>query len=297
MSRDPEVSGARAHPEVLPGFRDFSGRYDGVLCDVWGVVHNGVRAWPDACDALFRFREAGGRVVLITNAPRLAGPILAQLEHLEVPRHSFDEIVTSGELTRALVAERSQRRVFHLGPARDEGVFDGLNVPRAGAGEAEVVVNTGLFDDLHETPEDYRDMLAAFRTRDVEMICANPDVIVERGDRMVYCAGALADAYEATGGRVIWAGKPHLPIYDEALKRLDRTAGREIERHRVLAIGDSLRTDLTGAARAGLDALFVASGIHAAELVGAEGIDLPRLEQSFRQAAVWPKAVMSRLVW
>ncbi|WP_436642857.1 TIGR01459 family HAD-type hydrolase [Microbaculum sp. FT89] len=285
------------HPQILLRFRDLAERYDGILCDIWGVVHNGVRAWPDACDALHRFREAGGRVVLITNAPRPSAPIREMLDGLKVPHHAYDDIVSSGDLTHAMLAERAGRKAFHLGPERDLGVFEGIDMPLTGAADAELVVNTGLFDDTTETPDDYADMLAAFRARDVEMVCANPDVVVERGDELLYCAGALADAYEALGGRVLWAGKPHPPIYDEALARLATAAGRPVERARVLAIGDSLRTDLAGAARSGVDALFIASGIHGGELIREDALDLPGLEQSFRQADVWPRAVMSRLVW
>ena len=286
-----------SQPEILLRFRELAENYDGILCDIWGVVHNGVRAWPDACDALFRFREQGGHVVLITNAPRPAGPVREMLDRLKVPHHSYDAIVTSGDLTRSMLLERQGRKVFQLGPERDEGVLSGLDMQVVGADEAELVVNTGLFDDNTETPDDYADLLATFRARDVEMICANPDVVVERGDQLLYCAGALADAYEALGGTVFWAGKPHPPIYDEAMARLREAAGRDIERSRVIAIGDSLRTDLAGAARSGFDAVFVASGIHGNELIREDSLDLPGLDESFRQAEVWPRAVMARLVW
>jgi len=295
--QSPVAQADMRHPDILLRFRDLARNYDGILCDIWGVVHNGVRAWPDACEALFRFREQGGHVVLITNAPRPAAPIREMLDRLKVPHHCYDAIVSSGDLTRSMLAERAHLKAYHLGPDRDRGVFEGLDMRIVDAAEAELVVNTGLFDDNTETPEDYADMLAAFRARDVEMICANPDVIVERGDELLYCAGALADAYEDLGGTVLWAGKPHPPIYDEALARLETAAGRKVERSRVIAIGDSLRTDLAGAKRSGLDAVFVASGIHGNELIREESLDLPGLEESFRQADVWPRAVMARLVW
>ncbi|MFC3132171.1 TIGR01459 family HAD-type hydrolase [Microbaculum marinum] len=271
--------------------------YDGILCDIWGVVHNGVRSWPDACEALYQFREGGGRVVLISNAPRPSASVRELLDHLKVPHHSYDDIVTSGDLTHAMVAERADRKAFHLGPERDRAVFEGLNLHMVDADEAELVINTGLFDDDNETPDDYREMLACFRASGAEMICANPDAVVERGDRLVYCAGALADAYEKLGGTVHWAGKPHAPIYDEALARLRTAAGHPVERGRVLAIGDSLRTDLAGAMSSGLDALFIASGIHGNEMVRDAALDLPTLERSFREAGVEPRAAMTRLVW
>jgi len=290
-------SGDEPHPQILLRFRDLADSYDAVLCDIWGVVHNGVRAWPDACDALHRFRDGGGHVVLITNAPRPAESVRAQLDHLKVPHHSYDAIVTSGDLTRAMVGARQGQKLFHLGPQRDLGVFEGLDVELVGADAAEAVVNTGLFDDENETPDDYHAMLQSFLDRKLEMICANPDVVVERGDRLIYCAGAVADAYETMGGTVHWAGKPHPPIYDAALELVESAAGGSVARSGVLAIGDSLRTDLAGARRSGVDSLFVASGIHGAELVRETALDLPVLEESFRQAEVWPRAVMTRLVW
>lgn len=290
-------NGAVAHPQVLTQFRGLAENYDALLCDIWGVVHNGVRAWPDACRALSRFRERGGHVVLITNAPRPAGSVRAQLDHMSVPHDSYDAIVTSGDLTRALVGARHGRKLFHLGPERDLGIFEGLAVDLVGTDEAELVVNTGLFNDDTETPDDYRAMLEGFLRRDLEMICANPDLVVERGDRLLYCAGAVADAYEKMGGKVHWAGKPHPPIYDAAFGHLEAAAGRPVARGRALAIGDSLRTDLAGARRSGVASLFVASGIHGAELVREAALDLPMLEASFQRADVWPRAVMMRLVW
>jgi HAD superfamily hydrolase (TIGR01459 family) len=294
---DGSDAAAPAEPQILTHVRDFAGRYAGILCDIWGVVHNGVQAWPHACDALNRFRAGGGRVVLITNAPRPTPPIRAMLDRLDVPREAYDDIVTSGDLTRSMLARHAGRRAYHIGPERDLGVFEGIDVALVGPDAADLVVNTGLFDDDSETPEDYRAMLQGLRTRNVEMICANPDVVVERGDRLVYCAGALADLYEELGGKVNWAGKPHPPIYEEAIARLERAAGRPIEHSAVLAIGDSLRTDMAGAARCGLDALFIVSGIHSEELIRTDALNLPGLEDSFRQAGIWPRAVMPQLVW
>jgi len=300
MADEPPASPAASdttHPDILLRFRDLAHRYEGILCDIWGVVHNGVRSWPDACEALCSFRKEGGRVVLITNAPRPASPVRDMLDRLEVPRDAYDAIVTSGDLTRSMLEQRPGRKVFQLGPDRDQGVLDGLVMPVVRAAEAELVVNTGLIDDTTETPDDYAGMLSDFRAREIEMICANPDLVVERGDKLIYCAGALADAYEQLGGTVLWAGKPHPPIYDLAMEKLAVAAGKPVDRSRVIAIGDSLRTDLAGAKRAGVDAVFVASGIHGNELIREDVLDLPELEQSFRQAGVWPRAVMARLVW
>ena len=191
--------------------------YDVLLCDIWGVVHNGVAAFPEACDALSRFRSGGGTVILVTNAPRASDAVVRILDRMNVSHEVYDAIVSSGDVTRGIVARRSGQRVFHLGPERDHSIFAGLEVTFAPLETADYVVCSGLFDDTVETPDSYRDMLAAMRARALFMVCANPDVVVERGDTLVYCAGALADAYAALGGDVLYCGKPHAPIYDMAL--------------------------------------------------------------------------------
>ena len=278
-------------------FSALASSYDVVLSDVWGVVHNGVAAWPDACDALLRFRRQGGAVVLISNAPRPGARLLPQLDGLKVPREAYDAIVSSGDVTVAEIAERAGKPVFHLGPTRDHGLFDGLDAPRVPAEQAAYVVCSGLFDDETETPENYRELLEAFRARDVPMICANPDVMVERGDRLVYCAGGIADLYGEMGGEVLYAGKPHRPIYDRALAAAASARGAKTPTSRVLAIGDSVRTDVSGAAALGVDCLFVTSGIHAEELGGRDDPDLVTLARIFAEAKVQPKAVTRRLLW
>lgn len=294
MSSVPKDPASRASAEWLEHFADFSSRYDIALCDIWGVVHNGVTAWPAACDALTRFRERGGRVALITNAPRPSDKVQSMLTRLAVPDSVRDVIVSSGDITRGEIAAHDGARIFHLGPGRDLSLFEGFNVTRVGADDAELIVNTGLFDDDDETPDDYRDLLAGFAGRGLRMVCANPDIVVERGDRLVYCAGALADLYESLGGDVLWAGKPHAPIYARALEEL---GCRDIPRRRCLAIGDSIRTDMRGAEDYGVDALFIAGGIHAGEMGGRDSSVAGRLQAAFDEAGVAPKAVMGALAW
>ena len=276
--------------------------YDAVLSDVWGVIHNGVSAFPAASDALTRFRQKGGAVSLISNAPRPGAQVVRMLDHLGVPRSAYDAIVTSGDVTRAMVAKRAGEPVYLIGPERDHTIFTGLDAPFSTPEQAKYVICTGLFDDEIETPDDYRERLAALRARELFMICANPDIVVERGDRLVYCAGALADAYAALGGEVYYAGKPHRPLYDMALgeiarARTERSLGGEVPRNRVLAIGDSVRTDLKGAHDLGVDCLFVTAGIHAEELGHRDDPDLTALGTVFSAAGKAPKAVTRRLVW
>ena len=284
-----------------PAFRDrfseLASAYDVILSDVWGVVHNGVAAMPEAGEALARFRKGGGTVVLISNAPRPGKQVIHFLDHLGVIRDAYDGIVTSGDVTVAVVAARPGQTLFHVGPERDHSIFAGLDVTFAPLETADYVVCSGLFDDETETAEDYRELLGRMRTRGLFMVCANPDVVVERGDRLVYCAGAIADLYKTMGGEVLYAGKPYRPIYDQALAEAESAHGKATPLARVLAIGDSVRTDVAGAATLGVDCLFLTAGIHAEELGGRDTPDPAVLRTIFAGANVAPKAVMRRLVW
>jgi len=283
---------------LIERFAPIAHGYDVLFCDVWGVVHNGVTAFADACAALGRFREGGGTVILLTNAPRPDTAVMRILDRFGVPRPSYDAIVSSGDVTRGVVEARPSQSLFHLGPERDRPIFDGLDVSFAPLEAADYVVCSGLFDDTTETPESYSGMLAAMRARSLFMVCANPDVVVERGDKLVYCAGALADAYAALDGEVLYCGKPHAPIYQAALARAaSLRGGAPPPLSRVLAIGDSVRTDLTGAAAFGLDCVFVTSGLHAEHYGSREAPDLEALNAVFRASGVAPKAIIRGLVW
>lgn len=278
-------------------FSSLAPRYDVVLADVWGVIHNGVAAFPETIEALTRFRRGGGTVILITNAPRPAGYVLHFLDKLAVPHETFDAIVTSGDVTRSVIIARSGQSIFHIGPARDRGLFEDLDLHFAPLERADYSVCSGLFDDTRETAEDYRDLLTRMQARRLYMLCANPDLVVERGHDLVYCAGAVADLYESLGGEVLWAGKPHRPIYDQALAAAAALRGAEAPLQRVLAIGDSVRTDMTGAGLLGADSLFVTGGIHAEELGARGDPDPAALEKIFATAGVQPTAVTRRLAW
>ena len=286
-----------ATPSLIEHFAPLARDYDVVLSDVWGVVHNGVTAFPEACDALARFRAAGGTVLLITNAPRPAGVIVRLLDKLAVPHAAYDGIVSSGDVTQDVMLERRDQRVFTIGPQRDLPTFTELGIKFAPAESADYVVCTGLFDDENETPEDYRPLLTQLRARNLFMVCANPDLVVERGERLVYCAGSVADLYGSLGGEVLYAGKPHRPIYETALTKAAAARGETPHLDRVLAIGDSVRTDLAGATAFGIDCLFVTAGIHAEELGGRDTPDARLLQSIFADAKIFPKAVTRRLVW
>ena len=279
-------------------FADIAGDYDLVLCDVWGVLHDGLKAFPAAGEALTRFREKGGRVVLVSNAPRPGAVVTRQLDDYGVPRTAYDDVRTSGDLSRAIVAENGARPFHHIGPERDLGLFGGLEGRATTLEEAEYVVCTGLFDDETETAETYADTLEAMRERDLLMICANPDLVVERGHQLIVCAGAIAAAYEDLGGRTITPGKPHRPIYDAALALGEELLGRPVDRRRVIGVGDAIRTDVAGGHGAGIDTLLVARGIHALEL----GASHDRIDPDFALAwagaqPVRPTHVIHDLTW
>jgi len=285
-------------PSVIERFAPLAHAYDVLLCDVWGVVHNGIAAFAPACAALARFRAERGTVIFITNAPRPGASVQRIIDRLGVPRDAYDAIVSSGDVTRSIVEARLSERVFHLGPPRDLPIFAGLDVSFASIENADYVVCSGLFDDSKETPQDYRGLLASMRERSLFMICANPDIVVERGDELVYCAGALADAYVELGGEALYCGKPHAPIYEAALGKAAAFRGGETPPlKRVLAIGDSVRTDLKGAASFGVDCLFVISGIHADDVGSREAPDLSGLDAIFAAAGVAPKAITRKLEW
>lgn len=251
-------------PRFINGLSEIASSYDALLCDAWGVIHDGVRVFPGVAEALTEFRRRRGPVLVLTNAPRPSAIIPGQLDRLCLPRMAYDGVVTSGDATRAAIAAMAPKRAFKLGPEKDDGLYEGLNVAFAPIDEAGYIICTGLFDDQRETPADYRSLLETAAARGLPMICANPDIVVRWGGRLVYCAGALAELYESLGAQVIYGGKPHAPIYEVAFASLSRVTGRAVERSRILAVGDGLRTDIAGANAQGLDALYIAGadGVH-----------------------------------
>src|SRR5581483_1107895 len=274
--------------------RELVGGVDVVLSDIWGVVHNGLESFPEACAALHSYRTHGGTVILITNAPRPADSVQRQLQKLGVADDTYDAIVSSGDLTRHYVADHPGRRMFWLGPERDNSIYRGLDPVLSPLGEADYIVCTGFFDDETETPEDYRPMMLQALKRKLPLICANPDIVVERGDRLIYCAGAIAELYAELGGESVFYGKPHRPIYERAMALAAERQGHVMPPGRVLAIGDSVRTDLTGAHGFGIDCLFVARGIHSEQFEGLDQLDPASVRELFGHP---PRALMRELRW
>lgn len=281
-------------PRMIERLDELTADYSVVLSDVWGVLHNGVRVFPEAAEALQKARSKGLAVVLITNSPRPRQGVLEQLQMMDMPDDVCDRIVTSGDVTRDLI-QAGPRRVFHIGPERDTMLYDGLDVELVEEFEASSVVCTGLFDDDNEVPEDYAEMLQRLRARNLPFICANPDIVVERGDELIWCAGALARGYAQIGGRTQIAGKPHRPIYEAALAAASEVLGREVARSEVIAIGDGMFTDVKGAADNGLDVLYVSGGIHAAEYGDALSPDHKQLSAFVSKHGYKPVAALPRL--
>jgi HAD superfamily hydrolase (TIGR01459 family) len=290
------MTAASSAVPIIDSVQDIGKGYRAWFVDIWGVMHNGRTAFPKASAATRAFRHQGGVVVLLSNSPRPSPAVQEQLREFGVPDGAYDATVTSGDLTRHELGKHAGARGFHLGPERDRAIFDGLDITLTGPEEAELIVCSGPFNDDVETPDDYTGLLGALAARGLLMICANPDHMVERGHRLVYCAGALAAVYETLGGKVIYAGKPHVPVYELALETAGRLAGETLDRKRVLAIGDGLKTDSAGAGSFGIDSVFVASGLHAPG-EGGEALDAAHLTELFGQEGRRPIAATRGLQW
>ena len=280
--------------DVIASFDDITDRYDAVFCDVWGVVHNGRTAFPEACAALTRFRERGKHVVMLTNIPKPRGPIPSQFERIGVPSSAWDVIVTSGDAIRAELAARAPGPMYKIGPQHDHTLWEGLGLAQSSIGDATFVAISGLNHD-DETPADYAEVLGQARARDLELLSANPDIVVRYGDKLIWCAGAIARDYVAIGGRVVMAGKPHAPIYALAYRELEHVAGRAVDKARILCIGDGPGTDVAGANAQGLDCLFIAAGIHGESLWSNGKLDPEKAEQTLAAEGVRANYVMTEL--
>ena len=287
-------------PRLLPGLHDVADRYDVLLCDVWGVVHNGRIPFEEGCTALARFRTDHGPVVLVSNSPRPGPDVALQLDALGVPRGAWSSVVTSGDATREALRARAPGPAWAVGPVRDAPLYEGTGVTFAEVPEEAAFIScTGLFDDDVETPDDFRERLRTCVDRGLVMVCANPDRVVQRGSRTIFCAGALADVYVEFGGEVVMAGKPYEPIYQRAYAEAARLVGHEVARTRLLAIGDGLRTDVEGANGQGVDVLFTAaSGVHAAEVMSPDGVlSLDRTAALLDTVDARATYVMAELAW
>ena len=293
--------------EIIRSLANLAGRYDAVFCDLWGCLHNGKTAFPTAVAALLGFRATGGKVVLLTNAPRPKSSVVRQLDALAVPRDAWDIVVTSGDAAQmGMLSGAVARKVHHIGALKDEPFFTDFAedlaayaatqpaITRVALKEADGIVCTGLADDLTETPDDYRAALLLGKTLGLPMLCANPDIVVDMGDKRLYCAGALAQAYEEMGGTALYFGKPHPPIYDLARRRLAE-AGAPSD-PQILCIGDGISTDIQGGIAEGLDTLFITGGLEADRLgPDIENPEQPLLDDWLDGKELSPTFAMGRL--
>lgn len=286
----------RAPPAIpiISSIRPLCRSRKALLVDIWGVMHNGVAPFAGAVSACQAFRSAGGIVLLLSNAPRPGPSVKEQLARIGVNPEAFDDILTSGDASREMIARLGPAPVYHLGPQRDLALFDqGFNGKLVAADEADAIVCTGLFDDETESPETYREQLKSLAGRSIEMICANPDLHVERNGKLIYCAGAVAKLYAELGGKVRYAGKPFAPIYELAVERLSDLSGQPLSRADLLAVGDGVNTDILGAGAAAIDSVFVASAVH----VRSKTLTQDDLQSVFQDAPYPPIAAMQAMAW
>ena len=282
---------------IIPSLARISGRYPALLVDLWGCYHNGLTPYAAAVAALQAYRAQGGIVILLTNAPRPAASVKTFLDRIGAPGDSYDGIMSSGSACqRALESGEHGNRFHYLGPPRDLHMLVGLEREDTPLDQADAILCTGLRDDQTETPADYATEIADWQARGLTLLCANPDLIVDRGEQRLYCAGSLALAYEQAGGKVVWFGKPHAPTYAQSFHLLEEIAGREIAPQEVLAIGDGIRTDVKGGLDAGLDVLFVTGGLSATELgADPEHPDPAHLDAYLADHGVAPHYAIGRL--
>jgi HAD superfamily hydrolase (TIGR01459 family) len=289
---------ANRAPPILDRAGDLLSRYDVLLCDVWGVLHNGITAFKGACAALSRFRDEGGTVILVSNAPVPKHRVADMLTSRHVPRDAWDDIVSSGDIALTHVTERGFSRLYCIGPQdRDQALFKALKARTVPLDQAEAIICTGLTDDRNETPDHYRPVLKAAYHLKLPFVCANPDLIVDVGGTILYCAGAIADIYQNMGGAVFWAGKPHLSAYETAHHKAEALRDTNVPRAKTLVIGDAIRTDLKGAQNFGCDALFVASGIHRHETMDGDKLSAAKLTALFPPGTPSALGAMVELVW
>ncbi|QPH52423.1 TIGR01459 family HAD-type hydrolase [Pontivivens ytuae] len=292
-------------PRIIESLTEISGTYDAVFCDLWGCLHNGVTAFPEAVAAMEAFRDTGGTVVLVTNSPRPSPAVVTQLDGLNVPREIYHAVASSGDAAvDALASGMFGKRIYHIGPQRDESFFQavstedfyrGTDIERVPLEEAEGIVCTGLFDDETETPDDYRATILCGVNKGLKMLCANPDIFVDRGDKRIWCAGGIAQAYEAAGGDARSFGKPHAPIYQLARRRMEEARGESVADDRILCIGDGIATDIAGGMGEGLDTLFITGGLAAEETGTDRQPDPEKLAAFLNRHDLTPTASMGFL--
>jgi HAD superfamily hydrolase (TIGR01459 family) len=285
-------------PTILTSAKALLGRYDVLLCDIWGVVHDGRIAYPSANDCLPRFRAAGGTVVLVSNAPMTGDAIAELLKDKGVLPEAWDAIVGSGDIAISQIRAQGYRNIYGIGPRpRDNSFFNAISNVVEDLDAADAIACTGLLHERTETAENYRCLLEKALKRALPFVCVNPDLAVHVGTDLLPCAGAIAALYETMGGQVFWCGKPHPSAYASGIMTAEKIRGQPVKKSRILGIGDAVRTDLKSASTAGIDALFIAQGLHRDEVVFSGAVDPDRLADLLAKNDVAPIATMLGLTW
>ncbi len=289
-----------SHPQLLPGLSAVASDYDAVFCDIWGVIHNGRQHFPPAYEALKRFKAEHGPVILISNSPRPNDNLTAQLASLGIFDDGFSAVISSGDATREYLKQFAPSGpAWRIGDPREQALYDGIDIDLGGTPQTATFIScSSPYDDERDTLERYRADFEIAAARKLVMICANPDKVVQRGDKIIMCAGSLADLYVSLGGEVVMAGKPYAPIYELCYGALETLTGKPHDKRRILAIGDGLPTDVLGANGQGLDLVFIAAGIHALEAVDDSGkLDPLLLKKLLDAQAAEAKYVAEALRW
>ncbi len=286
---------------IIDGVSTLAMRYDAMILDMWGLIHDGVAPYSGISECLDRLREHGVRTIFLSNAPRPSDKVVDRLREMGIQDNQYERVITSGDVTRDALSRRFDdwhaalgTRCLLIGPERDWGLVDGLEFEMVRSVEAaDFLLNTGLYDDESEGLIDYADWLACARDLGLPMVCANPDLSVMRGEKTVLCAGSLAKAYEDLGGDVRYHGKPYSRPYEFCFEALEG-----VSRDRILAAGDSLRTDIAGANAAGIDGLLVMGGLHSDELIGDGQSDpFPALQDFVMSSEHRPVAAIRWFNW
>ena len=289
-----------SHPQLLSGLSTIAADYDAVFCDIWGVIHNGRQHFPPAYEALKRFKAERGPVILISNSPRPNDNLTGQLASLGIMGDGFSAVVSSGDATREYLKKFAPSGpAWRIGDPREQALYDGIDIDLGGTPETATFIScTSPYDDENDKLDRYEADFALAAQRRLVMICANPDKVVQRGDKIIMCAGSLADLYASLGGEVIMAGKPYAPIYEMCYAALEKIIGKPHDKRRILAIGDGLPTDVLGANGQGLDLVFIAAGIHAVEAMDDAGkLDPLLLKKLLDAETAEAKYVAEALRW
>lgn len=275
--------------QEITGLREIISGKKAILCDLWGVLHNGREVFPGALRALSNLRENNTFVILLSNSPKPASLVRTQIKKIGIKQNLYDGIVSSGDLAREFLGKRQENSFFFIGPERDLPTIEGLANPKTtDLRQADFILCTGFFEDWGFEPEQYEAFLASAIERGTPFICANPDLEVNIGDTRMLCAGTLAQTYEALGGTVHWLGKPKAIAYQKCFEKLPKG----LQSKEILAIGDNLETDILGANAQGIENLFITSGVH-----GKHGSTKEELEPFMKTLNIWPNYFMNRLDW